>query len=70
MTASPDKCLVTLLERRRRESALSQRDLSVAAGYGEKYWEKVVGGYHRASLAAFCDHAEVLGFSFRLMRDA
>lgn len=67
MTMHP---LVALLETRRQEAGLTKRGLSERAGYGRDYWWRAVNGYHTPSLAAFCDHAQALGFSFRLMRDA
>jgi transcriptional regulator with XRE-family HTH domain len=67
---SADRLLVARLEVVRTEAGMSQSEFSRRAGYGSEYWYRVAAGMHAPSLAAFCDHAAVLGYNFRLMRDA
>lgn len=62
--------LVFLLEARRKEAGLSATKLSARAGYAKDYWSAAVRGQFVPTVTAFCDHAQALGYSFRLMRDA
>jgi transcriptional regulator with XRE-family HTH domain len=60
--------LIKRIDDLRDGQRISKVNFSLRAGYAQKYWSDVTNGRLNPSLSAFCDHAEVLGLSFYVMR--
>jgi len=60
--------LIKRIDDLRDGQRIPKEDFSLRAGYNRHFWLDVTKGRVNPSLAAFCNHAEVLGLSFYVMR--
>lgn len=62
------QALIKRIDDLRDGQGIPKEDFSARAGYNRHYWLDVTKGRVNPTLAAFCNHAEVLGLSFYIMR--